>query len=141
MECELCGSNNANRKTEIGEAILTVCPDCVKFGKPVANVEIKREVKKLELPKEMNQMIKEDIAEIVKKEREKRNMTQEQLASKIRESHNVIKRIEEGWRPSFKIVKKLEKMFKINLIEEIPEVEIKSKKNSEGLSLGDFMKK
>ena len=65
MECELCGSNNAKRKTEIGEAILNVCVDCVKFGKPIAQVEIKREVKRVEMPKEMNQMVKEDIAEIL----------------------------------------------------------------------------
>lgn len=138
VECELCGKKNADRKTELDGAILTVCGNCVGYGKEIARVEIRPVVKKeIRLPDEMNKNVRFDAAKIIKTNREKRGLTQEQLAKELNEKSSLIKRVEEGWIPPFSLLEKFEKFFKVNLIEETMEVKIKAKK-IEKLTLGDI---
>jgi putative transcription factor len=62
----------------------------------------------------------DDYAVLVRKNREKKELTQDQLGEKINEKGSVISRIESGhMAPDIKIAKKLERFFSINLLEEL----------------------
>lgn len=136
MNCEICGSENANRKSKIEGVILNVCDKCVKLGEELARIQI-RPSKKF-IPKiELEEMIKLDFYQTIKKERQKMNLTQEQLAKKLNEKSSVIKRIEEGWEPHVKLIKKLEKFFNIRLTE-IPQTKsLEKKQERKKLTIGD----
>jgi uncharacterized protein (TIGR00270 family) len=138
MSCEICGSKDENRRARIEGVILGVCNKCVKLGEelPQVNIAPKRIiVKKID---ELDFTLREDFSEIIRKEREKRNLTQEQLAKLLREKSTIIKRIEEGWEPTLEITKRLEKFFKIVLTETPSEVKTQ-RKNKEKLTIGDIV--
>jgi putative transcription factor len=59
-------------------------------------------------------------AALVRKNREKKGLTQDQLGEKINEKGSVISRIESGhMEPDIKVAKKLERFFSISLLEEL----------------------
>ncbi|MCD6476950.1 MAG: TIGR00270 family protein [Candidatus Aenigmarchaeota archaeon] len=119
-ECALCGSKNANRKTEIDGVVLDVCNNCVKFGKEIAIVRKGNISRNINRSFEIEDVV-EDLPQIIRKQREKMGLKQEELAQKIGIKHNLIKRIEEGWYPDNSIIEKLEKFFKIKLKRSIEE--------------------
>jgi putative transcription factor len=139
LECEICGSRNASRKTKIDNAILTVCNECVNFGKEVPTIELREERKIIPRLEEMEQIIKSNFHLLVKNERSKRNLTQEDLAKKLNEKASLIKRIEDGWEPPLNIIKKLERFFNIKLTEELEEKQIESKQDRKDLTIGDIV--
>jgi len=138
-ECELCGSRKANRKAKVEGIIIDVCDKCVKFGEEIAVIEIKPTKKKLPKLEELEKTVKPDFHKIVKRERNKKKLTQEELAKKLNEKPSVIKRIENGWEPSMKIIKKLEKFFGVNLIEELKEEIVEKKSKGTNLTIGDIV--
>jgi putative transcription factor len=115
-ECEICGKK-ATKRAEIEGVVMNVCDECVKFGKEIVarNVIIKtsQRQKPLSVPE-----ISLDLPKIVREYREKRQMSQAQLAAAILEKASVIKKIEEGWIPPTDVVKKLEKLIGTKLLEE-----------------------
>jgi putative transcription factor len=136
-ECELCGSKNANRKTKIDGAILTACEDCVRLGQEIAMVELKptkRTIPKLE---GLERSVKTNFHILIKNERTKKNLTQEDLAKKLNEKSSLIKRMEDGWEPSLGVIKKLEKFFNIKLTEEVEEKQVEKKTDNTKLTIGD----
>jgi putative transcription factor len=135
----LCGSKKANKRTKIDNAILTVCDECVNFGEVVPTVELKPEKKIIPKLEELDQVIKPDFKNLIKNERNKRNLTQEELAKKLNEKESLIKRIEDGWEPSLITVKKLERFFNIKLTEEIEEKQIEKKTDKKELTIGDIV--
>ena len=74
-----------------------------------------------------------------RKAREKKKLTQEELSKKLREKASIIKRIEEGWKPSLKLIKKLERFFKVKLREKIVETVLEKKSGSSRLTIGDVV--
>ena len=142
MECELCGIRSSCCKAEIEGVILNVCEQCAKYGKKITTPP-KKLVKKVSpaLPK-IEKIPVEDFSERVRKLREQRKLSQEELARSVKEKVSVIKRIEEGWIPEEKVIEKLEKFFGVKLTEEIVENEFKSKKeakNTQVLTIGDIV--
>ncbi|MBU3896368.1 MAG: TIGR00270 family protein [Nanoarchaeota archaeon] len=137
MECCICGKKAVTRANVDG-VVLDVCSDCVKFGKAAPKVIMPNKQKQSFLP-EMEISIKFDISKIVKSEREKMNLTREQLGIKLGEKESVIRKIEEGWMPPFNTVNKLEKFFKVTLKETTPDIKIK-KHVKEELTIGDMLK-
>ncbi|MBS3108454.1 TIGR00270 family protein [Candidatus Woesearchaeota archaeon] len=123
MNCELCG-----RESELYDAIiesieLAVCRDCSRFGKVLGKKEV-REEEEIKKPAAIKHedikekdMIVEDYGDIVKKAREKRQMTQEDLAKAIAEKESIIHKIESGqMMPQMKTAKKLEQFLRIKLV-------------------------
>lgn len=87
----------------------------------------------------MDQAIKTNFHLLIKNERAKKNLTQEELAKKLNEKASLIKRVEEGWEPPLSMIKKLERFFNIELTEEIEEKQIESKTDRKELTIGDVV--
>ncbi len=147
MNCEMCGSSSDKLiKVRISGAVLTVCPNCAKFGEPVEEkklnnisetltikfpekkinvVTYKKPFKKTNTAKKPVKRenveeldVVEDYSNIIKNKREEMNMTQDDLAKKIFERKNVLSNIERGeLLPNINIARKLEKVLNIKLLE------------------------
>jgi len=144
-QCEMCG-----REAELSDAIvegciLSVCDNCAKYGNIVA---IKKPV---HVPKpspktheKEPELIVSDCAAIVKKAREKKGLTQQQLAKAIAEKESMIHRIEAGKaRPTLKTALKLGQFLGINLIESYEPEEEQEKQidlRDTSLTIGDLIK-
>lgn len=137
-ECEICG-NKATRKAKIESAVLSVCNECVKLGKEIIKIKPKPK-KPATLPEELNLIIKDNFSFLIRQNREKKQLTQEQLASSIKEKASIIKRMEDGWEPPLSVIKKLERFFDIKLMGEISEEKITKKEEKEELTIGDVIK-
>jgi len=138
VECVLCGSK-ATRKAKVEGSILDVCDDCVKFGKEIPRIEIREKDKRTPHIEEMEHELVGDFHKVIRKAREKRKLTQDDLAKKLKEKASVIKRIEEGWKPSLKLIRKLERFFEIKLRERIEETVLDKKLGSKNLTIGDVV--
>lgn len=104
---------------QIEGATFRVCSSCAKLGSPVRNKKaVKMAVKKssgyleeplLELRKDYNK--------VMRQEREKLGLSQEQLGRKINEKPSVIKLLESGkLKPNDLLAKKVEYALKIKLL-------------------------
>lgn len=109
------------------------------FGEEIPIVELREEKRIIPKLEEMDQAIKSNFHLLVKNERAKRNLTQEELAKKLNEKASLIKRVEEGWEPPLNILKKLERFFNIELTEELEEKQIESKTDKTELTIGDVV--
>ncbi|MEM3564990.1 MAG: multiprotein-bridging factor 1 family protein, partial [Candidatus Jordarchaeaceae archaeon] len=85
----------------------------------------------------------EDYAYKIRRAREGKGLSHEELAKKINERVTIIKKIETGkMQPSLALVKKLEKELQINLTEKSDSkiMTTTSKDQSKELTLGDIIK-
>jgi len=125
MECELCGrSILEGKKVKIEGSILTACDQCSEYGEIIKTVKKKKPVKektrkakkKIEFNIETDDELIEEYGYAIKKARELKHLTQEELAKKINEPISVIKKIESmKYEPNNKIVSKLENKLAIKL--------------------------
>ncbi len=138
-ECNICGAKDAQRKARIEGVILVVCDNCVKLGEEITIIKIKQVKKTPKIIEESQDVVVHYFFKIIKTEREKRNMTQEELARKLNEKLSVIRRIEEGWEPPISLIKKLEKFFKIDLIEKVEKKKINKRQEQRKLTIGDIV--
>ena len=146
----MCGSQTDLFKVVIEGTELKVCKQCAGFGKVVEKIRIpvkekgyKKEQKEKEEEHEIVQVIVPDYAKKVKNARESKGLKQEEVAKKINEKESVIHKVETGhYKPNMVLAKKLEKFFKIKLIEEYKseKTEKTAKSSSEGLTIGDLIK-
>jgi len=167
--CEMCGRPIERRISKIvfiEGAKLVLCPACyAKMGKRSISAEIKeyaptlkrrltpqstaftrrsspRRSRNVELD---NYEVVPDFAERVRTARERLGWSQRTLAESVRESENVIKRIESGRLvPSIDLAKKLEKVLGIRLLEPIVEFESlftsQTRQRIKELTLGDIVR-
>ena len=82
-----------------------------------------------------------DFNKIVKRERERKELTQEELAKIINEKTSVIQKLEnKEIEPSFKLIKKLEKYFGITLTEKQQLIKEKTKHfEIKSFTMGDLV--
>ena len=144
MACDMCGKDSGLFKTMIEGSLLNVCENCSKYGKIIEKVE-KEPVKSKIIKRKMdepNDFIVDGYFKIIKEAREKKNLTQKELAMKINEKESVIEKIEQGkMEPDILFAKKLGNFLNIKLIEKI---EIKEGVNinfkDKGMTIGDLLK-
>ena len=144
MACDMCGKDSVLFKTMIEGSLLNVCENCSKYGKIIEKVE-KEPVKSKIIKRKMdepNDFIVDGYFKIIKEAREKKNLTQKELAMKINEKESVIEKIEQGkMEPDILFAKKLGNFLNIKLIEKI---EIKEGVNinfkDKGMTIGDLLK-
>ncbi len=151
MGCDICGRNADLFRAIIEGSKLNVCEGCGKFGKILGRagsnlrpVEKKKTVEKRE---ETVESIVPDYNIKIKNAREKRKMTQEELAKAIAEKESVIHKIEsKAIEPDLSIARKLERFFKVNLVIKGGDLDIESKQKkqeskSDVLTIGDLLSK
>ncbi|MBD3226552.1 MAG: TIGR00270 family protein [Candidatus Lokiarchaeota archaeon] len=152
--CDVCGKeiHGKPQLCLIEGAKLKVCPRCARFGTKIQETpERKRKpIRKTSRSsyrrsssfEEMD--LVDDFNKIIKREREKRGWTQDELAKKLKIKGSIISKIEGGRPPTNDIRKKLENIFNINLMTVIDTGEaykytkIKSSDGSD-LTLGDVV--
>ena len=139
----MCGSTGKMFRAEVEGAILTLCDKCSKFGKVLGVISKPVEAKpKIEEP-EVTELISEDFTKKIREKREALGLTQKDFAKKLNEKESVIHKLESGsFRPSFGLIKKLERFLKTKLTEEYEEKhETQKHVKSEGFTIGDLIKK
>ena len=136
-ECNICGSE-ATRKAKIEGTVLDVCDKCVKFGEEVREVEYKKAVRVPQI-EGLDTVLVKDFAKAVRKSREKMKLTQEELAKKLSVKSSIIKRMEEGWKPSDTLIDRVEKFFNISLREDAIEMVKEKRQKSKKLTIGDIV--
>ena len=159
MECEICGKpvpENNPIRAKIEGSVMVVCKECSKLGtvqkappkpkyvkqnkgKKPANTR-KRNYSRNDEPSE--ELI-EDFSFEVRKAREAKDWSREDLGRKINERVSVITRRETGkMTPDTKLTKKLEKALNIKLLEKVDNVDLNQFINSSSgeRTLGNIMK-
>ena len=151
MECEICGKPIEGKpiRTKIDGSVLEVCKECSKYGRvqrdtplerkfvsrnkkgnPQNRPQAKQNVQRRRREEPMGELV-EDFNVIVRKARESKGWTREELGAKIYEKVSVINRIESGkMEPDVKLAKKLEKTLNITLIEKYDDMDLESFKSS-----------
>ena len=159
MECEICGKpvpENNPIRAKIEGSVMVVCKECSKLGKIQKAPPKPKYVKQNKNKKQSNTRNKvysrneepseeliEDFSFEVRKARESRNWSREDLGKKINERVSVITRIETGkMTPDNKLTKKLEKALDIKLLEKVDNIDLNQFiNNSSGeRTLGNIMK-
>jgi putative transcription factor len=177
MSCEICGNDLRGRGINVivEGAKLTVCRDCAELGErvreePRGRITTKSALNRqgsakpaasprplpqfhqatVQKPKreasEDSQELVDNYAEVIKKARGA--MTMEEFAASLSEKATVIHKIESGkLKPTLKLAKRIEKRYKIKLVntrdaaEDMEDVILKPEKKSDySPTLGDFIK-
>ena len=147
MECEMCGSKNAEFRALVEGISLNVCGNCSKYGKVLGAAKaVKKELRKdilktKQVKEEPQESVVSNYALVIRNSREKLKLSQEDFAKKINEKVSLIQHMERGKiAPSIELAEKLEKILKIKLIEIYQDEDFKSSQKSEKYTIGDFIK-
>ena len=139
MQCEICGNDIAGtpHRVIIEGTELDVCNKCARYGHEVKHIPAqKTSISTLKTPPGItlrprsqrrpdmfDQMVDEllsDYGQTIRRAREARGISQEDLALKIKEKASLLKKIErEDLRPEDAVRRKLERELGISLIEKI----------------------
>ncbi len=158
MECEICGKPVPEHnpiRAKIEGSVMIVCKECSKLGKiqkaPPKPKYVQQKTKRQQnKPKrnfsrndEPSEELIEDFDMTIRKAREAKNWSREDLGKKINERVSVITRIETGkMTPDTKLTKKFEKALNIKLLEKVENVDLNQFINSSSgeRTLGNIMK-
>lgn len=141
MSCELCGKGGVLVDAVVEGTSLRVCDKCGGFGKvlsrPVGkHAGVVRRVVEKQAPE-----VVQDFASRIRGMREKLGLSQKDFALRLNEKEGVISQLEAGsLMPSLELAKKLERLLKIKLLEEVADVSVQAAKKSAGLTIGDVIK-
>ncbi len=136
MECEICGKEIRHRPVKIivEGTELNVCSECKEYGVEEVSTSVQhgitRVVKKSKRPQHSKPIVfteelVERFNEIIKRERQKRGWSQEELAKKIQEKESLIRKIENAEiTPEPEVIEKLERLFEVKLREKVQEVKL-----------------
>lgn len=161
MECEICGKPVPEHnpiRAKIEGSVMIVCKECSKLGKiqkappkPKFVQQKNKQRKNNSTTKKRNysrndepsEELIEDFDIKIRRARESKDWSREDLGKKINERVSVISRIETGkMTPDIKLTKKLEKALNIKLLEEVNNVDLNQFVNSSSgeRTLGNIMK-
>jgi uncharacterized protein (TIGR00270 family) len=156
-ECEMCGMYGSLKKVHIEGTELSVCPRCAKHGSPVRSSSRSQPKKRTPSKRTVEQeygsdyVVRDDVASILKREREKRGKTQKEMAIFLKEKESILHKIESGHYPvNVALAKKFQSTLHIPLIikekkkkddaKEVYSSESSSSSNGP-LTFGDLIKK
>jgi len=152
--CDFCGASGAEFIAIIEGARGFACPRCASLGQVVEEIKEQKPkekiVKKPERSwvstarvrgKDVIEEVVEEIGSMVRKEREARGWSMEDLGKRVGEPASLIRRIEHGYTPSTRIAKKIGKVLGLRLTEltEAEEEDIVKGGSSKELTLGDIL--
>ena len=143
--CDMCGAQGKLFRVSVEGAELMLCKDCSRFGKVVAapRIVIKKESSQAK-PKKQEEIVEIIVpycSRLIKGEREKLGLTQEELAKRINEKESIIQKIESGKsEPDMAVAKKLENFLGIKLVERLKEEGVMAAgKKSGPVTIGDVI--
>jgi putative transcription factor len=139
MDCEICGKDSTDLfLISVEGTKLKVCKGCSSCGSfigPIREDRIERRIIVLEEP-EIGLI--ENHAKAIQQARQKTGLSQEEFAKKINENLNVIRKVEKGeLAPTEKLCRKLEREFRIKLLQPVKKEAVEKKKTDSSLSLED----
>lgn len=157
MNCDVCGQPVLGKplKVIIEGAKLAVCPRCAKLGKPYVEPAPRRIGQRLSgtyhpsrstrpVPRQTLEELEvvEGFAAKIREAREKRGLTQEDLARRVKEKLSIIQKIESGkMTPDMKLCRELEHSLRIVLLTSRAEIPVSAGlAAAPGLTLGDVAK-
>ena len=159
MECEICGKpvpENNPIRAKIEGSVMVVCKECSKLGtiqkappkpkfrqQPKGKKQNKTQNRNYSRNDEPTEELIEDFEMEIRKARESKGWSREDLGKKINERVSVITRIETGkMTPDAKLTRKLEKALNVKLLEKVDNVDLNQFINSSSgeRTLGNIMK-
>jgi putative transcription factor len=160
MQCEICGAEIRGKSFRIAvdRAELDVCDKCKGFGKEVsprspagirtsvpgsgAAVSFPARRRGRDVFDQIKDELVDDYADRIRRAREAKHLTDEQLAAKTQSKVNIIRKVERGELvPEDALVKKIEYVLEIKLTEGVAEAERDGRKGeSRAMTLGDLIK-
>jgi len=142
--CEMCGHEGEMVDAIVEGSMLHICRKCSRFGEVIT---VEKPVYMEGLPKkvsvqEAQKYVMDNCGELVRKARDKKGWTQEQLAHHLRERESVVKHVENGHlKPHLALAEKIERALGIVLIVTYEEPQQKTMNlREEGLTIGDLIK-
>lgn len=155
----MCGRQVARtRRFLVEKTVLSVGPECERFGKPLdpvggmkdvapGNVPLAMEMRKRKTQsrdvfsdESMQVELVDDFATRISTAREKKGLSRQDLGGKVGEREATIHRIETGaLRPTDEVAKRLERELGIRLFEKVDAVATK-RTTASGLTLGDILR-
>ncbi len=147
MECEVCGGRISGKPhlVVIEGGRVRTCSRCARFGsevrEPKKQALMRRRRKAAVQEPELEPV--DDYAERIRRAREARGLSQEELARMVQEKESVIARLEAGrMKPDLSTARKLERVLEIELMVEAESGEWSSRGDSAGgeLTIGDIIK-
>ncbi|PSG96107.1 TIGR00270 family protein [Thermoplasmatales archaeon SW_10_69_26] len=170
MPCEMCGKEAPLKRAVIEGTKMRVCSDCLEYGEEVdepstsptttpstaggqgagggsGGVQGSSQQPKgsQDVYDDADEILAEDYGKIVRKAREKKDLTAEELSNEINEKRSVVAKTERGeHHPSDDLVGKLERFLDIELMVDpggtTQRVSGGSSGSSSGVTLGDLIK-
>jgi putative transcription factor len=160
MQCEICGAEIRGKSFRIivDRAELDVCDKCKGFGKEVsprspagvrtsvpgsgAAVSFPARRQGRNVFDQIKDELVDDYADRIRKAREAKQMTDEQLANRTQTKVNIIRKVERGELvPEDALVKKIEYVLGIKLTEGVSEPDRDGRRGeSRVMTLGDLIK-
>lgn len=149
-ECELCGRAMSDvYLVNVEGAELRVCVNCARGKKVIATYAEQKKQKGRPIvstrpPREEDERLVENYGTLIREARERMRLPLKVLAEMIAEKETFLARVEhQSTMPSIALTKKLEKALNIKLIDMSSDTGGQSRGSgrSEGVSLGDFIKK
>ena len=119
MQCELC-DKKATHKAVIEGTIVQSCAACVKYGQDITTPSRPALAKTEALRRGSKQptltVLEEGYGNLIKRERERKKLTHEQLATMLKERTSYVRAVEaERQQPNDITIKKIEKALNISL--------------------------
>ncbi|WP_460007181.1 multiprotein bridging factor aMBF1 [Methanogenium cariaci] len=155
-ECEVCGAsiNGEPVLVQIGGAKMWVCPKCVKLGTeikkppgarvPGAKPKVGSKKPQTKRPRDVFDLMGGDIVDEfnvkIREARMAKGWTQKNLAQEIKEKENLIKKIETGFVPEDRVLKKIGTVLEIELIESVDDNVKTSGGSAMTTTLGDMIR-
>lgn len=158
MNCDICGRQITGPafKVRVEGAKMLVCAGCKHLGKPYVEevqasartrnpraVRLPSAIRRApDLPKDMQELeVDEDYSRIVLHKRMKLDLSQEELAKRVKEKLSVIQKIETGKiAPDTKLCRELEHELRITLLVPRKEATLTKTAAPAELTLGDIIR-
>jgi putative transcription factor len=119
-ECEICGYSKATKRSVVNSVEFSVCDKCAGLGKVLLPPREQIQSYKKAVSANKEEIIVEDYSQKIKQARERLRLRQDILAKTLGEKLSEIHAVESGRRePSIKLARKIERLLKIELVEEI----------------------
>jgi len=148
--CEMCGVEGRLFDVIVEGSVLSVCERCKGYGaaidiepKKEASLVSKRKVKRKIFVEEPVDFVIESAGRVVKDARERRELTQAQLAGMVGVKESVIHKVETSlMKPDLATAKKLERILDVKIIEDYkdPESKVQFNLDDENITIGDLIR-